>query len=187
MNKHVKKEGWEWLKSIGIGVILFVFIRTFLFSNYIVEGESMNPTLEDGNLLVVNKIGMKISDLHRFDVVVFHANEDEDFVKRVIGLPGDAIEYKNDTLYVNGTPYDEPYLKNNKQTIIDGKLTADFTTKEYIQEGIIPDGYIFVMGDNRLGSWDSRHFGLVSMDKVVGIVNLRYWPFSQIDTDFFKS
>ncbi|MBJ8206551.1 signal peptidase I, partial [Bacillus cereus] len=77
-----------------------VFFRTFFFSTYVVEGKSMMPTLQDGNMLVVNKVSYQVGDLNRFDVVVFHANKKEDYVKRIIGLPGDHIEYKQDKLYI---------------------------------------------------------------------------------------
>src|SRR3954470_24250563 len=97
-----KKEGLEWIKAFAIGIIIFAFIRTFFFSNYIVEGESMMPTLQDGNKLVVNKIGFQIGELNRFDVIVFHANQEEDYIKRIIGLPGDTVDYRNDVLYLNG-------------------------------------------------------------------------------------
>ena len=102
MKEEIKKEGVEWLKAFAIGIIIFAFIRTFFFSNYIVEGESMMPTLQDGNKLVVNKIGFQIGELNRFDVIVFHANQEEDYIKRIIGLPGDTVEYRNDVLYLNG-------------------------------------------------------------------------------------
>ncbi|OLS36488.1 signal peptidase I [Bacillus sp. MRMR6] len=179
-----KKEGIEWIKAFAIGFIIFAFIRTFFFSNYVVEGESMMPTLQDGNKLVVNKLGYQVGDLNRFDVIVFHANEKEDFVKRIIGLPGDKIEYKNDQLYINGKKYEEPFLSIYKQEIVGIKLTEDFSLREKTGENIVPDGKLFVMGDNRLGSWDSRHFGFISVNQVVGKVDLRYWPLSEMDVHF---
>lgn len=184
MNDKVKKEGIEWVKSAAIGIIIFVFIRAFFFSNYIVEGESMMPTLQDGNLLMVNKIGYQVGELQRFDVIVFHANEEEDYVKRVIGLPGDKLEYKNDVLYINGDPVEEPYLVPYKQKVVGGNLTGDFSLKELTGAEKVPKGFIFVIGDNRLGSWDSRHFGFVSIEQVVGKVNLRYWPLEEVDISF---
>ncbi|MFE8700287.1 signal peptidase I [Cytobacillus sp. FJAT-54145] len=184
MNEQIKKEGLEWIKALGIGLIIFVFIRTFFFSNYEVEGESMMPTLQDGNKLVVNKIGYQIGDLDRFDVVVFHANKDEDYVKRIIGLPGDTIEYKNDQLFINGKAVQEPYLEKHKQQIFGAQLTGDFTLSEMTGEEVVPEGQVFVLGDNRLGSWDSRHFGFVPVDQVVGKVNLRYWPFDHVAVSF---
>lgn len=179
----MRKEGLEWIKAIGVGLIIFVFIRTFFISSYVVDGESMMPTLEDGNKLIVNKIGYQIGDFERFDVIVFHANEEEDYVKRIIGLPGDKIEYDDDQLYVNGKKVDEPYLDKQNHTLT-RKLTEDFTLSEKTGVEIVPEGKLFVMGDNRLGSYDSRQFGYVSVEQVVGEVNLRYWPLDHMDISF---
>ncbi|MBU8877407.1 signal peptidase I [Bacillus sp. FJAT-29790] len=184
MKEAVKKEGIEWIKAFGIGMIIFIFIRTFFFSNYIVEGESMMPTLESGNKLIVNKIGYQISELNRFDVIVFHHNKEEDFVKRIIGLPGDKVEYRNDELYINGEKVNEPFLAKYRKEIFGSRLTGDFTLTELTGSEVVPEGKLFVMGDNRLGSWDSRHFGFISADQVVGKVNLRYWPIDEVDVSF---
>ena len=165
MNEKITKEGIEWLKAIVIGLIIFIFIRTFFFSNYVVEGESMMPTLQDGNKLVVNKIGYQIGDLNRFDVIVFHANQEEDYVKRIIGLPGDTIEYRDDILYINGKKVKESYLEKYRKEAIGGRLTGDFTLLEITGKETVPNDHIFVLGDNRLGSRDSREFGFVSVDK----------------------
>ncbi|WP_027408999.1 signal peptidase I [Anoxybacteroides tepidamans] len=164
----------------GIGLSLVFLVRFLFFTNYVVEGESMMPTLQEGNLLIVNKLG----SIQRFDIVVFHANAHEDYVKRVIGLPGDQIVYKNDVLYVNGKPMEEPYLKPYKRKLVDGKLTGDFTLEEVTGEKTVPKGCVFVLGDNRLSSWDSRHFGCIKMSQIVGKVNVRYWPFNEIGTRF---
>lgn len=106
------------------------FFRTFFFSTYVVEGKSMMPTLQDGNMLVVNKVSYQVGELHRFDVVVFHANKKEDYVKRIIGLPGDYIEYKQDKLYINGQFVDEPYLETYKEQVKGRQLTGDFKLEE---------------------------------------------------------
>lgn len=184
MKEEIKKEGLEWIKAFAVGIIIFAFIRTFFFSNYVVDGESMMPTLEDGNKLVVNKIGYQIGELDRFDVIVFHANEKEDFVKRIIGLPGDKIEYIDDKLYINGQPQEELYLEKYREQILGGRLTGDFTLKEITGEKTVPNGKVFVLGDNRLGSWDSRHFGFISVEQVVGKVDLRYWPLEEVTVSF---
>lgn len=184
MKSKWKREGWEWLKAFAIGIIIFIFIRAFFFSNYVVEGESMMPTLQDGNKLVVNKFGYQVSDLKRFDVIVFHANAKEDFVKRIIGLPGDKLEYRHDQLYINGRKINEPYLNAYKQKSPGVKITGDFSLKEITGEDTVPEGKLFVLGDNRLGSWDSRHFGFISIGQVVGKVDLRYWPLNEMDVHF---
>jgi signal peptidase I len=179
-----RKEGLEWVKAFAIGIIIFAFIRTFFFSNYIVEGESMMPTLQNGNKLVVNKLGYQVGELNRFDVIVFHANPKEDFVKRIIGLPGDKLEYRNDTLYINGHKYEEPFLDKYKKKSPGLKLTGDFSLKEITGENMVPKGKLFVLGDNRLGSWDSRQFGFINASQVVGKVDLRYWPLNEINVHF---
>lgn len=184
MKEEIKKESLEWIKALAIGIIIFAFIRTFFFSNYVVEGESMMPTLEDGNKLVVNKIGYQIGDLDRFDVIVFHANEKEDYVKRIIGLPGDKIEYRDDQLYINDKKIDEPFLDIYRSEALGGRLTGDFTLTEITGEKTVPKGKLFVLGDNRLGSWDSRHFGFISVEQVVGKVDLRYWPLEEVAVTF---
>ncbi|MDP4085059.1 MAG: signal peptidase I [Bacillota bacterium] len=184
MKSEWKKEGAEWAKAFFIGLIIFAFIRTFFLSNYIVEGKSMLPTLQDGNKLVVNKLGNKLEDLKRFDVIVFHANKNEDFVKRIIGMPGDKIAYRNDQLYINEKKVGEPYLNIYRRKMQGQKLTDDFTLKEMTGEEIVPKGKLFVLGDNRLNSWDSRYFGFISLDQVVGKVDLRYWPLNEVNIHF---
>lgn len=180
---RIKKEGLEWIKAIIIGLIIFFIIHTFFFTNYVVEGNSMSPTLENGDKLIINKIIYRIGDIERFDIIVFHATEDEDYVKRVIGLPGDEISYKNDQLFINGEPVNEPFLDPTvKRGLV--KFTNDFTLESITGKKIIPEGYIFVMGDNRKDSYDSRHFGLIPIEKVIGKVALRYWPFSAFDLSF---
>lgn len=174
----------EWLKAFLIGLFIFFMIRTFLFSNYVVEGESMLPTLENGNKLVVNKIGYQIHELNRFDVIVFHANKKDDYVKRIIGLPGDQIEYRNDELYINGKKCDEPYLEVYKNARKGQKLTEDFTLVQITGISKVPEGKVFVLGDNRLESWDSRYFGCIDINQIVGKVSLRYWPINDIDSKF---
>lgn len=184
MKEAFKKESLEWLKAVAIGVIIFIFVRIYFFSNYVVEGESMLPTLQEGNKLVVNKIGYRVGEINRFDVIVFHASKKEDYVKRIIGLPGDKIEYRQDTLFINGKEYDEVYLSDSKELMHGSKITGDFTLYELTGEDTVPKGMLFVLGDNRLGSWDSRHFGFIPISQVVGKVNLRYWPLNEIDISF---
>ncbi|KGX83905.1 signal peptidase I [Pontibacillus marinus] len=178
------KNTWKWIRTILFAIVLALAFRSFLFASYIVDGKSMEPTLFDGNLLMVNKMIYDWQDVNHGDVIVFHANEKEDYVKRVIGLPGDTITYKNDTLYLNGKKVDEPYLDPYRKN--DGKpLTEDFTLEE-VTGGVkeVPDGRIFVMGDNRRESLDSRYFGFVPIDTIVGKVDVRYWPINQLALQF---
>jgi len=159
------KNTWKWIRTILFAIVLALAFRSFLFASYIVDGKSMEPTLFDGNLLMVNKMIYDWQDVNHGDVIVFHASEKEDYVKRVIGLPGDTITYKNDTLYLNGKKVDEPYLDPYRKN--DGKpLTEDFT------------------GDNRRESLDSRYFGFVPIETIVGKVDVRYWPINQLALQF---
>ncbi len=172
-----KNEIWEWTKALLIAISLAVIIRYFLFAPIVVDGLSMMPTLHNGDRMIVNKIGKP----DRFDIIVFHAPEQKDYIKRVIGLPGDKIEYKDDILYVNGEPYEEPYLDTYKKQIADGPLTEDFTLQDTPGESeVVPEGEVFVMGDNRRFSKDSRHIGTVSLDEVIGNTSLVYWPVKDI-------
>jgi len=179
--KKEKSELWEWTKALVIAFAIAVIIRYFLFTPIVVDGESMMPTLKDGDRMIVNKIGYTIGKPDRFDIVVFHAPEGKDYIKRVIGLPGDYIEYKDDQLYINGEPFDEPYLDEYKSEITDGTLTQDFTLKDIDPSlEVIPEGYVFVMGDNRRYSKDSRHIGVVSEEKIIGNTNVVFWPLSDM-------
>jgi signal peptidase I len=175
-----KNELWEWTKALVIAVALAAIIRTFLFAPIVVDGLSMMPTLHNQDRMIVNKFSYRLGEPDRFDIIVFHAPEGKDYIKRVIGLPGDEIEYKDDTLYVNGKPYEEPYLDQYKKAVIDGPLTEPFTLEEKIGKTKVPAGELFVMGDNRRYSKDSRHIGTVPMEKVLGKTNILYWPIKDI-------
>jgi signal peptidase I len=176
--------GLSIIRPIVIGIIIAFILRLFFFSSYIVEGSSMTPTLQDGNLVVINKLSYQFDELKRFDVIVFHANKQDDYVKRVIGLPGDQISYKDGKLHVNGSLIEETFLENTDGNFTDYKRINDFTLQDITGDETVPSGMIFVIGDNRLGSYDSRHFGFIEIDKVVGKVNLRYYPFQHIDISF---
>ena len=183
MEKQVKEKNelWEWTKALLIAFAIAAVIRYFLFTPIAVDGESMMPTLEDGDRMIVNKIGYKIGEPDRFDIVVFHAPEQKNYIKRVIGLPGDTLEYKDDQLYINGEPIDEPYLDAYKAQITEGTLTEDFTLEDLgIENGEVPEGHIFVMGDNRRYSKDSRHIGVIDQKEIIGNTSLIFWPFSDI-------
>lgn len=167
-----KNELWEWTKALLLAVGMAAIIRYFLFAPIVVDGFSMMPTLHNGDRMIVNKLGKA----NRFDIIVFHAPEQKDYIKRVIGLPGDTVEYKNDTLYINGVAQEEPYLEKYKQQNYEGPFTEDFTLEEIIGEKTVPEGELFVLGDNRRSSKDSRHIGTISLDKVIGDTKLVYWP-----------
>ena len=179
-----KSEIWEWIKALLIAVGLAFVIRYFFLAPIVVDGESMMPTLNDKDRMIVNKIGYVVGEPERFDIIVFHAPEEKDYIKRIIGLPVDTIEYKNDILYVNGEPVDEPYLdefkEEYKEQNLDGTLTESFTLADKLGQETVPEGHLFVMGDNRRESKDSRHIGFVSMDDVIGKTSIIYWPIKDI-------
>ncbi len=162
------------LFAIGIAYLS----RSFLFASYIVDGESMEPTLENRDLLMVNKVIYHLKDVDQFDVIVFHANKQEDYVKRVIGVPGDKIAYQNDKLYVNGEYVEESFLHAFVKASNASPHTKDFNLEETTGETKVPEGKLFVMGDNREDSLDSRAFGFISTEQIVGKVGIRYWPLS---------
>jgi len=177
MNHSAKKTALSWFKSFLAACLLVFLCRQFFFAPTTVLGASMSPTFESGNKVLLNKIGA----IERFDLIVFHAPDakEKNYIKRVIGVPGDKIVFKDDTLYVNGQAYRESYLEENKQNSSFTKLTEDFTLAEKTGDNKVPDGYYFVMGDNRLKSKDSRSFGFIRKESVIGKVFLRFYPLSE--------
>lgn len=154
--------------AVGICFVV-IFVKSYIFVEYKVEGVSMQPTYEEGRLLSINKLEMYFQSLKRFDVVLFQLTDTEEiYVKRVIGLPGDEIHYKDDQLFINGKKVNEPFLDEAKNKL--NKQTGNFTLEEITDKTRIPEGYIFVIGDNRIQSRDSRHFGLVKIVDVIGTV-----------------
>ncbi|MCT2536199.1 signal peptidase I [Aquibacillus koreensis] len=174
MNSPLLKEVLSWIKAIAIALIIVLVCRQFILTPSIVKGESMMPNLHDGDRIIL----VKFSSIDRFDEIAFHApDSEENYVKRVIGLPGDTIEMKDDALYINGEKQNEPYLDSYKSQLAeDEHFTDDFTLESLTNEQVVPEGYYFVMGDNRIISKDSREFGFISEDEVIGDVKMRIWP-----------
>ncbi|WP_083227135.1 signal peptidase I [Lysinibacillus xylanilyticus] len=182
-----KNEFWEWVKAIAFALMLSFVIKQFLFTPVLVKGASMMPTLEDHDRVIVNKIGPTLQSYDRFDIVVIEMNEETNYIKRIIGLPGDKIEYKDDQLYINGEKYNEPYLDQYKNELKDtGTLTYDFTLEQNLGETTVPEGHYFVLGDNRRVSNDSRNpeVGFISEEQIMGTTNIICWPMEHIDLRF---
>ncbi len=154
------------LETIVIAFLLFLAINT-VTSRVRVENISMKPTLQPGNLLIVNKLAYKWSEPKHGDIVVFHfqGNKSEDYIKRLIGLPGDEVIVSDGQVSVNGRILNEPYIADNPN---------------YEGSWMVPENQLFVLGDNRNNSSDSHHWGFVPMKDVVGKAIFLYWPFDRI-------
>lgn len=173
-----KKELISWAKTLVVVIILVTAFRAFLYTNYIVYGQSMMPTIQDRERVIINKIGYGIGEPERFDMIVFRATETTDYIKRVIGLPGDTIEFKNDQLYINGEIVEETFLNGTieEKSRPNYPFTNDFTLEQLTGEKYVPEDHLFVLGDNRRNSIDSRQIGFVPFDRVIGKADLAYWP-----------
>jgi signal peptidase I len=156
----------EVLETILIALVLAFLVRTFVVESFMVDGRSMQPTLQHHERLFVNKLVYRIGSPDRGDIIVFRYPKDpsRDFIKRVIGLPGDEVEIRRGVLYINGEAYAEPYILEDDPR---GYLATE-----------IPEGEYFVMGDNRRNSEDSRFFGTVPIANIKGKALLVYWPVS---------
>jgi signal peptidase I len=171
-----KSEFWGWVKTVAIAFILAVAIRTFVIERFEVQGASMVPTAHDGEHFIIDKWSYQFGEPERFDLIVFQATEEDRYIKRVIGLPGDTIRFENDILYIKGEQIEEPYLQEAKAAYSGSVYTEDFSFEE-----TVPENHVFVMGDNRPISLDSRAIGPVSEDKIIGKVGLRFWPLPEFD------
>jgi signal peptidase I len=169
-----KKEGGvrnavEWVVIIGGAFLVAFVVKTFLIQAFFIPSGSMLPTLHKDDRVLVNKLSYDLHDVHRGDLVVFERPEGEaagqikDLIKRVVGLPGERIEQRDGDVYIDGQLLEEPYLANGTET-----TNLDPQT--------VPDGHVFVMGDNRSDSMDSRVFSAIDEDLIVGRAFIRVWP-----------
>lgn len=167
MKKIFKNETFKNIMSYLLIILLVILVRIFIFDPVRVDGASMNTTLHDGEIMILNKIYYRKNEVKRFDIVVIDVG-DKNIIKRVIGLPNEVISYKNNELYIDGKKVKDPYPSER---------TDDFTISDIGLEKIPADSY-FVMGDNRTNSDDSRFsFGTIKRDKILGKANFVIYPF----------
>lgn len=168
----MKKEIFEWIKTIAISVLIALCITTFIARPTLVKQHSMYPTLEPNDYLILNKISYRFHKPERGDIVVFKTSlktsegQDKNLIKRVIAVEGDEIVVENGNVYVNGEKLKEDYINGNS-TPGDNNL-------------VVPENNVFVMGDNRPGSFDSRDMGTIEIDKIEGKALIRLFPFRKI-------
>lgn len=172
--KSFKKELLEWVQAIAIALVLAILIRSFIFTVVRVDGSSMEPTLWNNDRMIVWRLGYEPK---AGDIVVFNPPGYEDniyWIKRVIATEGQTVEidYIENSVTVDGKKLDESYL---------GEEMAYMSHLE-IKEMTVPEGCVFVLGDNRNHSTDSRIVGAISTDRIIGKANLRFFPFSAIET-----
>lgn len=167
---------WSWIWSFIVAFIIVGGVYFFLGRPFTVSGASMYPTLHNGDRMVLSKVG----DIHRFDVVILKApDENVEYIKRVIGMPGDTVEMKSGVLYINGKKVDQPFINTEalaKQTV----FIDDFTLASLTGESKVPEGKYFVLGDNRGVSKDSRMIGFIDRSAIEGKAVFTIWPFGRI-------
>lgn len=168
--RHKLSVVWDWLKGPLLAVVIALLIHQFLVTQYLVDGHSMDPTLASGERLIVDRLSYDFGPPKRGDIIVFRAPVvgDEDWVKRVIGLPGDTIAISDGKLLLNGKVIPEPFIAQPMDP------THNFGPLR------IPPGELFVMGDNRNVSEDSRMIGPIAISSVIGRVALIIWPLRDV-------
>ena len=163
--KRILKENYIYI----IIIVLVILLKLFVITPVRVNGTSMTPTLEEGDIMLLNKLGR--NNIKRFDIVVID-NKDEDLIKRVIGLPGEKIEYKDNKLYVNGKKVNEKFTKKKYELLNNYSIDS-------LEHSTIPKDYYFVLGDNRPNSLDSEEIGFIHKGNIRGKANFVIFPFSR--------
>ena len=165
------KAFFDWALVVVIALVVALGVRTFLLAHFVVEGSSMYSTLETGDRVFVNKVSYRLHDPNRGDVVVLHeirGTSERDLIKRVIAVGGEEIEMRSCEVRIGGQLLLEPYL--DPTVVTPGNCGGDFGPL------IVPEGTVFVMGDNRAGSQDSRALGPIVLDDIVGRAFVVFWP-----------
>ena len=170
----------EWITVIGVALLIAFVVRGFVLQQFYISGPSMESTMFQNNRVLVNKLSYRLHEVHRGDVVVFDRVttdgvevQHDDLIKRVIGVAGDSVSIANCVVSVNGNEVEEPYL--NDYDIAQSNLEDRCRLPDMVST-IVEPGHLFVMGDNRPQSFDSRMFGTIEEDLVVGRAFVIIWP-----------
>lgn len=181
------------VEILGLAVFLSILLRIYVVQAFYIPSGSMEDTLLVNDMLLINKLALSFGEPSRGDILVFKCptpepyTEAKDFIKRVVGLPGDKLEIRDGRLVRNGEPVDEPYLKEpmdetrifhaHKRFDPESGQVASFAASDSVT---VPPGHLFMMGDNRNNSQDSRYWGMLPRKAVIGRAAFRYWPPSRI-------
>lgn len=162
----------EWVVTLAGALLVALLVQAFLFQPFFIPSASMVPTLDIQDRVLVNKLSYRMHEVRRGDIVVFERSNDEpgairDLIKRVVAVEGDTIESRGDTLYVNGQPVNEPYRRTASLGMQVSRVT-------------LGQDQVFVMGDNRTDSTDSRVFGPIAEDRIVGRAFVKFWPLGDL-------
>jgi len=168
----------EWVVVVAVAILAALLIRVFVLQQYYIDGPSMQTTLMPGDRVLVNKLSYRLHDVHRGDVVVFDRLTDvdnhDDLIKRVIALPGEEIEIRSCEVFIDGRRLQEPYLVVEQLAAVEPASRCGSRTD--LLPLIVPAGTVYVMGDNRSQSFDSRDFGPVAVDEIRGRAFVVIWP-----------
>jgi signal peptidase I len=170
---------FDWVIVVGVALFVAIMVRTFLLAHFVVDGDSMRSTLHTGDRVFVNKLSYRLHDPNRGDVVVLHefegARGERDLIKRVIALENESIEIRNCEVYIDEDPADSVPAKRLLEPYLDPEVVNTQAWCEFAEE-VVPDDHVFVMGDNRPGSSDSRDLGPIPVDDIVGRAFVVFWP-----------
>ena len=171
----------EWVTVLVVALVIAITVRSLILQQFYISGPSMEATMFQDNRVLVNKLSYRLHDIYRGDVVVFdrvtvdgEVVQHDDLIKRVIGLSGETISIKDCQVFIDGKLLPEPYLNDYDlaQSSLDDRCRVPL-----MEETLIPENHLFVMGDNRPQSFDSRMFGSIEQNLVVGRAFVIIWPF----------